>query len=99
MEQEKSKVYYKDVVKLGFKQTQVNDDVYFDHHGYPYIIFELKLSKHVYLSWDQATMTAELVRLRKPAREGSIASRLEVGRRSLYQLVNFYKGTSHEMDY
>jgi hypothetical protein len=59
------RIWYKDVIDLGFTEQVERDMVYEEQYGFKYIIIELKLNKHFYIDWAKETGLCELVRHRK----------------------------------
>jgi len=67
-------IKYKDVIELGFKRKELDDDVFVSQHGYGWFIVTKKLSKTLYLDWDCADRTVTLIRNKK----SNILSRLPI---------------------
>jgi hypothetical protein len=61
--EKKDKIWYRDVMGLGFKEEIVDDSVYMDQYGVPYVIISKKLSKKVCLEWDMFSMSCDLIRV------------------------------------
>lgn len=56
-------INYSDVIKLGFKRQDVNDNVFFRQFGYGYFIVTLKISNQIYFDWDCNDRTVKLIRV------------------------------------
>jgi hypothetical protein len=83
-------IWYKTVKNFGFKEKNIMDSAYFDQYGYPYKIISLKLSKTLYIDWDQTTRTCELIRQNK---ECDILARMPIKDLAhLEEIIEFFKG-------
>ena len=81
-------INYSDVIKLGFKRQDVNDNVFFRQFGYGYFIVTLKISNQIYFDWDCNDRTVKLVRVDK---EQTIKGRIEVqDLKHLVELLTFW---------
>lgn len=58
-------INYGDCLDLGFKRTELEDNVFIHQYGYNWFIFEKRITKQLYFSWDCCTRTVELVKCRK----------------------------------
>lgn len=85
----KYKVPYSTVKALGFKEQEVEDQVYFNQFGYPYKIITLDLQPCVYVQWHQDTQRCELVRL-KDYEEGEILIRTELSAEAFCDVMNYF---------
>ena len=68
------RIYYRDIIALGFKEQFVDDPVYVSEYGFDYVITDLKLSKHFYIDWAKETGFCELIEVHK----GSITKRVPI---------------------
>lgn len=60
---EQQQIRYKDVMELGFIETQCPDNVFRDEYGYDYKVVEFKIAKLISIYWDIETRTCELIRI------------------------------------
>ncbi len=91
MEQEQ--IRYKTIMGLGFKETKVQDNVYFDTYGYDYSIIELELIKNISLSWDKETRLCEMIRIDNE-KDGNIIARLPIwSLLDLEEAIDFFTKT------
>ena len=56
-------INYIDVMALGFSEQIEDDEVYFEEHGFDYVIIQKKLTSLIYLDWDKATRLCDLIRI------------------------------------
>jgi hypothetical protein len=56
---------YADIKAAEFEEIVTYDEQFFNEYGYPYVIFNLKLTKRIYLEWEQPTRLCSLVRTNK----------------------------------
>lgn len=56
---------YKIIKELGFSEIHEEDPIFENEFGYPYKIFEKRLTKHILIDWDQTTRICTLLRLKK----------------------------------
>ena len=54
---------YKTVKDLGFERVELDDNVFFNQHGYKYFFMKCELSGGVRLEWDCETRRIELIRI------------------------------------
>ena len=81
-------INYSDVIKLGFKRQDVNDNVFFRQFGYGYFIVTLKISNQIYFDWDCNDRTVKLTRVDK---EQTIKGIIEVqDLKHLVELLTFF---------
>ena len=81
-------INYSDVIKLGFKRQDVNDNVFLSQFGYGYFIVTLKISNQIYFDWDCNDRTVKLIRVDK---EQSIKGTIEVENlKHLVELLTFF---------
>jgi hypothetical protein len=84
----KKEIHYKVIKDLKFNEIESYDEVFYKEYGYPYTIYEKKLTKNVYVEWDQPTRTCEMIRIDK---ECNILNRLKIqDEDTLIQLVEFF---------
>ena len=84
------KIYYSDIMDLGFSEEVQYDTVYESEHGYCYSIITKKLTKKIYLDWQKDTKICKIVRLSDP-KTGSIATQLPVNNlNQLKEIINFF---------
>ena len=57
------KIFYHEIINLGFNEEFVNDNVYFKRHGYNYAIINKYLTKKIYLEWEKETKLCRMVRI------------------------------------
>ena len=60
---EQQQIRYKDVMDLGFIETQCPDNVFRDEYGYDYKIVELNLTKKISIDWNIETRMCQLIRI------------------------------------
>lgn len=81
-------ITYSDVIKLGFKRQDVNDNVFFRQFGYGYFIVTLKISNQIYFDWDCNDRTVKLIRVDN---QQSIKGTIEVENlKHLVKLLDFF---------
>ena len=81
-------IWYKTIKELGFKEEYQDDSVYENQYGYPYKIVSLKLSKTLYIDWNQVTRTCELIRQNK---ECDILGRMPIrDEEHLNEIIEFF---------
>lgn len=81
-------IIYADVIKLGFKRQDVNDNVFFRQFGYGYFIVSLKINNQIYFDWDCNDRTVKLTRVDK---EQTIKGTIEVENlKHLVKLLDFF---------
>lgn len=54
---------YKTVKDLGFERVELDDNVFFNQHGYKYFFMKLELSNGIRFEWDCETRRIELIRI------------------------------------
>lgn len=85
------KIYYQDVMDLGFSETVCSDPVYERQHGYKYCIYTLYLNELIYLDWEKSTKLCQIVRL-KPDDPDYVAKRMPIiDLKQLKAVVKFFK--------
>ena len=83
-------ISYKHIMQLGFTETEVNDPVYFDQHGYKYAIIEKKITKNVFIQWHKDSRLCEMYRIDSP-KTGNIMKRRPIQTfDELKDIINFY---------
>jgi len=75
MKQER--IYYKDVIALGFTETQSDDSVYLQQYGFPYCIVEKELTPTVHLEWTKETGFCSKITIDNKE-DGNIIEKVEV---------------------
>ena len=81
-------IIYADVIKLGFKRQDVNDNVFFRQFGYGYFIVSLKINNQIYFDWDCNDRTVKMIRVDK---EQTIKGVIEVqDLKHLVELLTFF---------
>ena len=81
-------INYSDVIKLGFKRQDVNDNVFFRQFGYGYFIVTLKISNYIYFDWDCNDRTVKLIRVDN---QQNIKGTIEVENlKHLVKLLDFF---------
>lgn len=81
-------IYYKEIMDLGFDSIPSHDKVWESRYGYPYVIYNLNLTKNVYVNWDQPSRHCEMIRVTK---DGTILSRWPIsGLDELKRLHSFF---------
>lgn len=58
------RIYYSDVIDLGFKEDKINDGVFYDQYGFEYSIVVKYLTDEIFLDWDKVTGFCEMVRVK-----------------------------------
>ena len=85
-----SRIWYRDIKRLGFDEQAQEDKLYRDKYGYGYVIFEKRLTKTIYLDWERETGKCYMVRLKRDGK-GQMANRMEVmDVESLESIMDFY---------
>jgi len=64
MKQEK--IDYDEIMSLGFTEEIVEDEVYYDRHGFDYAIITKDLTKEIGLEWAKETKLCEMVIIDNP---------------------------------
>lgn len=72
---QENEIDYADVVKYGFNEEEINDNVFFNKHGYKCRIISKKLYKKIIMYWHIDTRTAELMKLDK---ENNVLSKMDI---------------------
>lgn len=72
---EREKIDYQDVIDLGFKRTDCEDNVFFKQNGYCWFLVQI-ISKHFVFDWDSETHFVNLVRYSKNIEKDISASRM-----------------------
>lgn len=81
-------IIYADVIKLGFKRQDVNDNVFFRQFGFGYFIVSLKINNQIYFDWDCNDRTVKMIRVDKGQ---SIKGVIEVqDLKHLVELLTFF---------
>ena len=84
------KINYKPIIDLGFKETYIEDKIYFNQHGYEYTIIQKKLTKSIYLDWSKENKLCKLVRV-DSHKNGIIKAELPVKDiKHLKEIINFF---------
>lgn len=89
------KIYYKDVLELGFIRKDLNDDIFFNQYGFGWFIVTFKINKNLYLDWDCNTHEVTLIRNNK----GDIMNKIIIeDLETLKKIISFYneKNTKKE---
>lgn len=79
-----------DIIKLGFIVTDLHDNVFEQQHGFASRIYQKKLTKRVYLDWDQITRECRIVRTDKD--HYIIATRCIPEYKVMMDLILFFTG-------
>jgi|AntAceMinimDraft_6_1070360.scaffolds.fasta_scaffold127115_1 hypothetical protein len=88
MEQEK--IYYSEIMKLGFTEEIVNDGIYFNRYGFDYAIIEKQLTPHIAINWAKETQICEMYRVGKKS-EGDIVACMKINNlQELQEVINFF---------
>ena len=83
-------IYYEDIMKLGFKEEQVEDEAYYSLHGFDYSIITKKLTKKIYLEWAKETKLCQMIRIDNP-KNGIIKAEMPIRDLDhLKEVINFY---------
>ena len=88
--EEQQEINYKDIMDLGFKAEAGNCSVYYGHYGYPYTIFNINLTKRIYIEWEQEKRTCTMHRTNKE--QYILASSPIVSLDHLKATIKFFKG-------
>jgi len=84
------RIKYSEIKALNFKETSIEDTVYFNEFGYEYVIIELRLTPKIYLSWEKSTQMCEIVRIDNK-RDCNILNRKPIKNLiMLREVVDFY---------
>jgi phage anti-repressor protein len=88
MKQEK--IYYSEIMKLGFTEEIVKDGIYFNRHGFDYSIVEKQLTPKIAINWAKETQICEMYRVGKKS-EGDIVARMKINNlQELKEVINFF---------
>lgn len=68
-------INYVHLINLGFTRVDLQDSIYFDHHGYDWFIVQLETEIGVTFVWHPDEMTCEAQRIDE---EGNITHRMPV---------------------
>ena len=84
-------IKYKEVIDLGFKRSELEDDVFVGQYGYGWFLMTKKLSKTLYLDWDCVNRTVTLIRNKK----NNILSRLPIVNLEHLKIINTFFTDKH----
>ena len=88
MKQEK--IYYKDVMNLGFSEEKCHDSVYEAQYGFQYCIITKELTDTIELDWAKETQLCKMIRL-KDEESGDIAAEMPIKNLDhLKEIINFF---------
>ena len=91
------RIKYHEIMALGFKEDECEDNVYFKEHGFKYAIISLKLTKYIYIDWAKETKLAEMVRINK---EDNVMKRMPIKNLDhLKEIIDFFSDKSTGQDY
>jgi hypothetical protein len=80
---------YSYIKKHKFKEVEVDDSVYYDRHGYPYVIITKQLSHHIFLEWSKDERMIHLVRIDD---DHNILGRMPIlSKKQLHHTIEFFK--------
>jgi hypothetical protein len=83
----KNRIWYKELLMLGFDKKSAKDEVFFDLYGYEYFYMTLTLSKNVLAEWSP---TSGQVTLYRNDKEGRPFTMKIDSHNELIKLVGFY---------
>jgi len=66
---------YDEVLKMGFKRTDLDDDIFFHENGYHWFLMELRI-KNFLFDWEPTDHTIRLIRYEKNLDKDISASRM-----------------------
>ena len=89
MEEEQETVTYLEVMALGFKRQDINDNVFRDQYGYDWFLVTKELAEGIRAEWDCIKRTVEIRRYDK---DSNILAKMPLQDLSvLITLVKFFK--------
>jgi len=81
-------INYSDVIELGFKRQDMDDQVFFNQNGYSWFLVTKKLTKGIVAEWDCEKKTVELVKYNK---KSDVLGRLQItSLKDLIDLIDFF---------
>jgi len=83
-EHKREKINFAAIIALDFTEEEGNDEVFENIHGYPYRIYTKKLTKKIYIDWQQDTRLCEMVRV--DPKNGDVFARMPLN--DLEQIKN-----------
>ena len=90
------KIDYDEVIKLGFKRENCNDDVFFRTYGYDWFIVQLKC-KDIVFDWDSTTMQVQMIRYDSKKESANRVATLKIETLEMLKLlVDFYTCKTNE---
>jgi hypothetical protein len=88
MKQEK--IYYSEIMNLGFTEEIVKDDIYFDMYGFDYSIIQKKLTPKIWIKWAKETQLCKMYRVGKKS-DVEIVARMKINNlQELKEVINFF---------
>jgi len=85
------KIDYIDVINLGFKEENTDDDIFFNTYGFQYKIVTKQLTKKIYIDWYSVERTCKLVRVDSPKTGNIIAEMKLLNLEQVKQIIDFYE--------
>lgn len=83
---------YKTVKDLGFERIEMDDNVFFNQHGYKCFFLKLDLSNKIRLEWDCQTRLIEMIRIAH--NNMGVLGRLTIkNSEELNMFIDFFKRT------
>jgi hypothetical protein len=88
-EQETKRIWYADIIELGFSVDECKDNVFEREYGYPYRIITKKLTKNISIEYRQPEGTCRVYRTNK---DGYVLGEIELDDiESIKVFIEFYK--------
>ncbi len=88
------KIWYKEIKKHGFTESEYKDAVYLDQYGFDWVVYTKKLSKSIYIEWSRETGYCIINRLKNVGKDSEeIARQLPIRDAShLDSIIDFHLG-------